>query len=277
MKYIELSCTIDSPSYDIFDILVAELAELGYDSFDVEANTLKAYIPAANFIEKETLQIVGRYVNDESASWGWAEMADKNWNAVWESNFEPIVVDNRCTVRAPFHMDLPPTNYEIVIEPKMSFGTGHHATTYQMVEFLLDSMVEGARVLDMGCGTGILAILAAMKGAARVVAIDNDEWAFSNAVENVERNVPTKVEVFLGDATLLGSEHFDLILANINRNILLADMARYVEVLVTGGTLFLSGILPEDIDIVTESALSLGLLSLQVKTRNGWAALSFKK
>ncbi len=277
MKYIELSCTINSPSYDIFDILVAELAELGYDSFDTNGNTLKAYIPAVKFSEKETLQLVGQYVNDSTASVGWAEMADKNWNEVWESNFEPIVVGNRCTVRAPFHTNLPPTDYEIVIEPKMSFGTGHHATTYQMADFLLDMDVEGKRVLDMGCGTGILAILAAMKGAAKVVAIDNDEWAYSNAVENVERNVAGKVEVLLGDATLLGAEKFDTILANINRNILLADLPSYVEVLVPGGTLFLSGILPEDIAIITDRALNLGLVSLASKTRNGWAALSFKK
>ncbi len=277
MKYIELSCTINSPSYDIFDILVAELAELGYDSFDTNGNTLKAYIPAVKFSEKETLQLVGQYVNDSTASVGWAEMADKNWNEVWESNFEPIVVGNRCTVRAPFHTNLPPTDYEIVIEPKMSFGTGHHATTYQMADFLLDMDVEGKRVLDMGCGTGILAILAAMKGAAKVVAIDNDEWAYSNAVENVERNVAGKVEVLLGDATLLGAEKFDTILANINRNILLADLPSYVEVLVPGGTLFLSGILPEDIAIITDRTLNLGLVSLASKTRNGWAALSFKK
>lgn len=277
MKYIELSCTINSPSYDIFDILVAELAELGYDSFDTNGNTLKAYIPAVKFSEKEALQLVGQYVNDSTASVGWAEMADKNWNEVWESNFEPIVVGNRCTVRAPFHTNLPPTDYEIVIEPKMSFGTGHHATTYQMADFLLDMDVEGKRVLDMGCGTGILAILAAMKGAAKVVAIDNDEWAYSNAVENVERNVAGKVEVLLGDATLLGAEKFDTILANINRNILLADLPSYVEVLVPGGTLFLSGILPEDIAIITDRALNLGLVSLASKTRNGWAALSFKK
>lgn len=277
MKYIELSCTINSPSYDIFDILVAELAELGYDSFDTNGNTLKAYIPAVKFSEKEALQLVGQYVNDTTASVGWAEMADKNWNEVWESNFEPIVVGNRCTVRAPFHTNLPPTDYEIVIEPKMSFGTGHHATTYQMADFLLDMDVEGKRVLDMGCGTGILAILAAMKGATKVVAIDNDEWAYSNAVENVERNVAGKVEVLLGDATLLGAEKFDTILANINRNILLADLPSYVEVLVPCGTLFLSGILPEDIAIITDRALNLGLVSLASKTRNGWAALSFKK
>ena len=126
MKYIELSCTIDSPSYDIFDILVAELAELGYDSFNTEGNTLKAYIPAAKFVEQVAKQKLNQYLGQSSANIDWVEMADKNWNEVWESNFEPIVVDNCCTVRAPFHKGLPATEYEIIIEPKMSFGTGHH-------------------------------------------------------------------------------------------------------------------------------------------------------
>lgn len=277
MKYIELSCTIDSPSYDIFDILVAELAELGYDSFNTEGNTLKAYIPAAKFVEQVAKQKLNQYLGQSSANIDWVEMADKNWNEVWESNFEPIVVDNCCTVRAPFHKGLPATEYEIIIEPKMSFGTGHHATTYQMIEFLLHVDVAGLRVLDMGCGTAILATLAAMKGAIRVVAIDNDEWAYSNAIENVERNVSGKVEVLFGDAALLGKEKFDIVLANINRNILLTDMDQYVEVLAENGMLFLSGILPEDIKIVSDKALSTGLEVLETKTRNNWAALSFKK
>jgi len=277
MKYVELCCSISNPSDDIVDILVAELAELGYDSFNTEGSSLLAYIPEAAFVETDATAVVAKYLPADGVKLSWERMPDKNWNEVWESNFEPIVIDDRCSIRAPFHTNLPKTTFEIVIEPKMSFGTGHHATTHQMVEFILDNDFKGLNVLDMGCGTGILAILAAMKGASGVLAIDNDEWAFENAEENVARNASGKVRVALGDANLLGSEYFDVILANINRNILLADLPNYVTVLVSGGLLFLSGILLEDIPIITDRAVGLGLTPLEQKDRKGWVALSFKK
>ena len=277
MKYVELCCSISNPDNEIVDILVAELAELGYDSFNTEGKELLAYIPEASFVEAAAKEVVSKYLAADSFNLSWERMPDKNWNEVWESNFEPIVIDDRCSIRAPFHTNLPKTTYEIVIEPKMSFGTGHHATTHQMVEFVLDNEFKGLRVLDMGCGTGILAILAAMKGASHVLAIDIDDWAFENAEENVARNAPGKVLVALGDASLLGSENFDVILANINRNILLADMHSYVNVLVSGGILFLSGILLEDIPVITACAVGLGLTPLEQKDRKGWVALSFKK
>jgi len=277
MKYVELCCSISNPSDDIVDILVAELAELGYDSFNTEGSELLAYIPEASFVESDVKALLSKYLPADGFKLSWESMPDKNWNEVWESNFEPIVIDDRCSIRAPFHTNLPKTIFEIVIEPKMSFGTGHHATTHQMVEFVLDNEFKGLRVLDMGCGTGILAILSAMKGASHVLAIDNDDWAFENAVENVARNAPGKVDVKLGDAGLLGSEYFDVILANINRNILLADMQSYVDVLVSGGLLFLSGILIEDIPVIINCAVGLGLTPLEQKDRKGWVALSFKK
>ncbi len=277
MKYVELCCSISNPDNEIVDILVAELAELGYDSFNTEGPELLAYIPEVSFVEAAAKEVVSKYLAADSFNLSWERMPDKNWNEVWESNFEPIVIDDRCSIRAPFHTNLPKTTYEIVIEPKMSFGTGHHATTHQMVEFVLDNEFKGLRVLDMGCGTGILAILAAMKGASHVLAIDIDDWAFENAEENVARNAPGKVLVALGDASLLGSENFDVILANINRNILLADMHSYVNVLVSGGILFLSGILLEDIPVITACAVGLGLTPLEQKDRKGWVALSFKK
>ncbi len=277
MKYVELCCSISNPSDDIVDILVAELAELGYDSFNTEGSELLAYIPEASFVESDVRVVLSKYLPADGFKLSWESMPDKNWNEVWESNFEPIVIDDRCSIRAPFHTNLPKTTFEIVIEPKMSFGTGHHATTHQMVEFVLDNEFKGLRVLDMGCGTGILAILAAMKGASHVLAIDNDDWAFENAEENVARNAPGKVDVKLGDAGLLGGEYFDVILANINRNILLADMESYVDVLVSGGLLFLSGILIEDIPVIINCAVGLGLTPLEQKDRKGWVALSFKK
>lgn len=277
MKYVELCCSISNPSDDIVDILVAELAELGYDSFNTEGSELLAYIPEASFVESDVRVVLSKYLPADGFKLLWESMPDKNWNEVWESNFEPIVIDDRCSIRAPFHTNLPKTTFEIVIEPKMSFGTGHHATTHQMVEFVLDNEFKGLRVLDMGCGTGILAILAAMKGASHVLAIDNDDWAFKNAEENVARNAPGKVDVKLGDAGLLGSEYFDVILANINRNILFADMESYVDVLVSGGLLFLSGILIEDIPVIINCAVGLGLTPFEQKDRKGWVALSFKK
>lgn len=277
MKYVELCCSISNPSDDIVDILVAELAELGYDSFNTEGSELLAYIPEASFVESDVRVVLSKYLPADGFKLSWESMPDKNWNEVWESNFEPIVIDDRCSIRAPFHTNLPKTTFEIVIEPKMSFGTGHHATTHQMVEFVLDNEFKGLRVLDMGCGTGILAILAAMKGASHVLAIDNDDWAFENAEENVARNAPGKVDVKLGDAGLLGSEYFDVILANINRNILFADMESYVDVLVSGGLLFLSGILIEDIPVIINCAVGLGLTPFEQKDRKGWVALSFKK
>jgi len=277
VKYVEFCCVVSNPTEDILDILVAELSELGYDSFNTEGSTLKAYIPEAAFDDVSSAAIVNKYLLADAVTISWERMPDKNWNAVWESNFEPIIIEDKCTIRAPFHSNLPKTTYEIVIEPKMSFGTGHHATTYQMVEFVLANEFKGLRVLDMGCGTGILAILAALRGASDVFAIDNDDWAFQNAEENVQRNASGKVRVALGDANLLGAETFDVILANINRNILLADMSRYVDVLKNDGLLFLSGILIVDIPIISECALGLGLTLLGQKDRSGWVALSFKK
>ncbi|SDC15913.1 50S ribosomal protein L11 methyltransferase [Williamwhitmania taraxaci] len=277
MKYVEFCCVVSNPTEDILDILVAELAELGYDSFNTEGSTLKAYIPEVAFDGNSSAAIVNKYLSADGVTISWEPMPDKNWNEVWESNFEPIIIEDKCTIRAPFHTNLPKTTYEIVIEPKMSFGTGHHATTYQMVEFVLANEFKGLRVLDMGCGTGILAILAAMRGASDVLAIDNDDWAFQNAEENVQRNASGKVRVALGDANLLGAETFDVILANINRNILLADMSRYVDVLKNDGLLFLSGILIVDIPIISECAIGLGLTLLEQKDRSGWVALSFKK
>lgn len=213
--------------------------------------------------------------------WAAKEIEDQDWNRLWEENFTPIVVDGRIQVRAGFHEPLPGVEYEIIIEPKMSFGTGHHATTALMLRMVLDyaDRICGKRVLDMGCGTGILAIMAAKVGAKEVTGIDIDEWAYRNAMENLRNNhIQDRVEIRIGDAALLeGEAPFDVILANINRNILLEDMAHYVERLNVNGLLIMSGFYQQDLPLIRQRAEELGLVLLQEKEENKWTAACFYK
>ena len=212
----------------------------------------------------------------EKISYAINPVKTENWNAVWESNFDPVIIDNRCTIRAPFHNNLPKTDLEIIIEPKMAFGTGHHETTYLMSEAILNSNVNDLEVLDMGCGTGILAIIAALKGAKHVDAIDNDEWATNNAIENIEKNgLTNKITTITGDASLLRLPCYNLIFANINRNILLNDMQYYIKSLLPNGRLIISGIYAEDIPIIEKEAIRLGLKKTNEKLRNKWAMAEF--
>jgi ribosomal protein L11 methyltransferase len=204
------------------------------------------------------------------------EMPDKDYNEEWERSHQAVLVEGFCWVRAPFHPQRDDVKYDIVIEPKMSFGTAHHATTYLMLSYLDEEPLAGRRVLDMGSGTGVLAILAAKKGAAYVEAIDVDEWAYRNAQENFERN-GVSVTPLLGDASILTADkHFDVVLANINRNILLRDMEAYVRVLNPGGTLLISGFYEHDIPSLRQQAEALGLTFVDNKLRNDWAAVRFQ-
>ncbi|HLT49830.1 MAG TPA: 50S ribosomal protein L11 methyltransferase, partial [Aequorivita sp.] len=187
----------------------------------------------------------------------------------------PIEVDGKCTVRAPFHPDKN-FEYEIVIEPKMSFGTGHHETTFMMLQFILENNFKGKSVLDMGCGTAVLAILAEMRGASKLDAIDIDEWCFENSLENIERNNCENISVFLGDAKLLSDKKYDVIIANINRNILLSDMDTYRKCLEKGGILYLSGFYNEDLPIIKEACNNLGFTFVENKEKNKWVAAKFK-
>src|SRR5690554_979263 len=260
------------------EILIAELGELAFDSFVETDEGLSAYIQEQN-ISSELLDTIFILNNSEfKISYQTESIEQVNWNDEWEKNFNPIDVDGICYVRAPFHE---PKNaeYEIVIEPKMSFGTGHHETTFMMMKHLLNIDVNNMEVLDMGCGTAILAILASMKGARHIDAVDIDNWCYLNSIENAERNNIDNISVFEGDAELLQSkkDRYDLIIANINRNILLNDMNAYAESLKSGGTILFSGFYTEDIEAITEEANKYAMFLESHLERNNWASLKFKK
>lgn len=280
MKYTEVTITI-SKTDPYRDLLIYSLGDEGpYDSFENTANGVKAYVETEKYDEEFLVSSLEELkAMDEHLEYSYAvqEMPDKDYNEEWERQHQAVLVDGFCWVRAPFHPHRDDVKYEIEIEPKMSFGTAHHATTYLMLSLLEQEELEGRHVLDMGSGTGVLAILAAMKGASYVEAIDVDEWAFRNAKENFERN-RVSVTPLLGDASLLTvDKHFDVILANINRNILMRDMKAYARVLNPGGTLFLSGFYEHDVDALLAVAEELGLRPVLQKSRNEWTALKLEK
>lgn len=280
MKYTEVDITL-SKTNPFRDLLVYNLGDEGpYDSFEEKKDGLKAYVPTDNFDEqflRDTIDDLKSMEPDLRVEYTVTDLADKDYNEEWERQHQPVLVDGFCWVRAPFHPHRDDVKYEIEIEPKMSFGTAHHATTYLMLSLLEQQNVQGMHVLDMGSGTGVLAILAAKKGAAYVEAIDVDEWAYRNAQENFERN-GVSVNALLGDASLLTADkHFDLVLANINRNILLKDMESYATVLNPGGTLMLSGFYEHDVQSLQDKAETLGLRLVQQRSRNEWTALKLTK
>ena len=280
MKYTEVDITL-SKTNPFRDLLVYNLGDEGpYDSFEEKKDGLKAYVPTDNFDEQflsDTIDDLKSMDPDLRVEYTVTDLADKDYNEEWERQHQPVLVDGFCWVRAPFHPHRDDVKYEIEIEPKMSYGTAHHATTYLMLSLLEQQNVQGMRVLDMGSGTGVLAILAAKKGAAYVEAIDVDEWAYRNAQENFERN-GVSVNALLGDASLLTADkHFDLVLANINRNILLKDMESYATVLNPGGTLMLSGFYEHDVQSLQDKAETLGLRLVQQRSRNEWTALKLTK
>ena len=255
------------------------MADAGCDSFmdgDSE-NELLCYIPEKDYQEDVFKDMLDAPQFPEvKISYSVAPMEDKDWNAAWEANYEPVLIDGKCYIRAPFHPANPAAEYEIIIEPKMSFGTAHHATTAQMVSYLLETDVRGKAVLDMGAGTGVLAILATLQGAGPVTAIDNDEWAYRTGVENAKHNHCDELKVLLGDASLLGSERYDIILANINRNILLQDIPQYVKCMNAGALLFLSGFYEEDLPALRYCCAQNGLKYLDHKSKDKWVAARFQ-
>ena len=274
MDYIALN--IQTQDEEQSEILMALLSDWPFDSFDEQEKLLHAYIREKDYTECRVQ--VEAQLNEMAVPFTVERIADRNWNEVWESNFEPIEVEGKCSIRAPFHTPRPDLPYDIVIMPKMAFGTGHHATTQLMVEEILDLSLQGLNGLDMGCGTAVLAILAMMRGTAHMDAIDIDEWAYINSGENVATNgFADPITTQQGDASLLAGRHYDFVLANINRNILLADMAAYVGTLTAGGKLVMSGILEADIPFIVEKAESLGMHYDGYRLLNGWASVRFTK
>ena len=275
MNYIEYDFTV-SPTEMGAEILMAELAEVGFDSFEDTPTGIKAYIPKDSWNE-HILQDIYLLSNPEfTISYQITEIEQVNWNEEWEKNFSPIVVENLCTVRANFH-PVPNTRYDIVITPKMSFGTGHHETTYMMLQQLLPLSLEGAKVLDMGCGTGILAIMAALRGAHDITAIDIDPWCVENATENVQQNNCSFITIKEGDVSLIAGEQYNLILANINRNILLSDIPAYTQALLPQGLLLVSGFYEEDLPAIKEKCQKVGLTYLSHIERNRWVSAKFQR
>lgn len=262
-----------TPLQPASDILLAELADLGFDSFVETKEGLKAYV-LKDFDDIQKVNSLAIFQQKEyEVSFTTSNILQQNWNADWENNFNPIQIGDLCTVRAPFH-EIPRTKHDIVIMPKMSFGTGHHETTYMMLSFLLDAELREKSVLDMGCGTGVLAILAEKKGARAIEAIDIDNWSYQNTLENIKENECSRIQVKEGDVSLL-KKNFDVIVANINRNILLEDIRIYAGHLKPQGTLFLSGFYLEDLNQITDECENYGLNFQQNLEKNNWVAAKY--
>ena len=272
---IYIGYTFDiSPREPGTEILIAELGYAGFESFVENQSGVIAYIQKPEWHE-DILNDIYILTNDEfTITFTSEEIEQVNWNKEWEKNFQPIEVDSKCAVRAPFH-EKTDVEYDIIIEPKMSFGTGHHETTHMMIQHILKNDMENKTVLDMGCGTGILAILAEMRGAKSLDAIDIDNWCYLNTVENIERNNCHNITAYEGEAGLLKGKKYDVVIANINRNILLKDIATYASCLNENGTLLLSGFYVEDIPLISEECGKHKLKFIENIERNNWVAVKY--
>lgn len=259
------------------DVLIAALAEQSYDSFEETESGFKAYITEDLYDESVVKDIISQYSSICEIEFTSGDIESVNWNEEWEKNYPPVLVDDLCLVKAPFHDIKEDVEFELLIEPKMSFGTAHHDTTHLMIQWLLELRPEGKSVLDMGCGTGVLAILAQQMNASRVTAIDNYVWAYENTKENAERNNTAQMNVIHGDAEVLGDESFDLIIANINRNVLMDDIPAYIDVLNDNGQMIISGFFRRDADMLTDLSKKHGLEKIGEKYRNDWASILFEK
>lgn len=275
MKYTELSFKVEPPEPGK-EILIALLADVGFESFEETPDGLKAYIPMSSF-KASALKVIEKATSDSfSFSYTIKNIENTNWNAVWESNYESITIDNRVYIYAPFHKAKPEVEYSILIEPKMSFGTAHHETTSLMISMMLREDFKNISLLDMGCGTAILAILAEKMGASEILAIDNDENAYENSLENLIRNNCVNITVAYGGAEKIKGMN-KVILANINKNILLHDMEVYSLHLVDGGKIFFSGFYHNDLNDIEEQANKLGLQMDTFEEKNNWVCARFIK
>ena len=280
-EYIEVAIRIAPFSEENAEILTAEISELPFESFTAEDPYLKCYIQKELY-DAQAVKVVLSGIEDYGFEVEFSSnlMPAVNWNAVWESQFTPIIVDGKCTIRASFHEGLKKTRYNITIDPKMAFGTGHHQTTYMMCRALLqnEEAVKDKVVMDMGCGTAILAILAAKMKAAKVYGIDIDAVAAISAYDNARLNrVGKKIETYCGDASLLQRNTYDVLLANINRNILLQDIPTYAQCIHKGGLLFVSGFYMEDMPMIIGMAQNSGLEYVSHDSIDNWCCIKFQK
>ena len=272
------ACSFSNPENETLkDMFMELLGTIGFDSFMDTDDGFEAYCqePALDETELDDIMQMEQFANVKLLKK--KLIPDQDWNATWEASYEPVIINEFCRIRAPFHQVEGTYKYDLIIEPKMSFGTAHHETTSQIIELMLQSEFKGLNVLDMGSGTGVLAILAKKLGSATTVAIDNDEWAYRNALDNIRLNDENEIIVELGDANSLNDRQFDVILANINRNILLRDMKEYVKCIVNGGRIFFSGFYKEDLVLISKEAERLGLKYVNSMTKNNWTAAVFVK
>ncbi len=276
MIYTQISFKLNPDTTENREILVAMLSDLPFESFDESEELVMGYIPGET-VNLEEIEAITSLLPFSVATEN-EIIPDKNWNEVWEKNyFKPLLIGNRCLVRAPFHTEYEPAEFELVIEPKMAFGTGNHETTTLVAEQILNMDLSGKTVLDMGCGTGILGMLASLKGAKNVTAIDIDTWSFESTVENARLNNILNLEAKLGDARLLGAETFEIIFANIHKNVIVNDLPVYESVLQSGGKLYLSGFYTHDMPDVKAKAESLGLVETGFQEKNNWVVYTFRK
>jgi ribosomal protein L11 methyltransferase len=278
MEYKKVSFKLVPDSEVNREVLIAKLAESDFDSFTETDEMVEAFIPAAKFseefINKETLSPYQFF----SYTYIVETIPNQDWNEIWEKNyFKPLLINDECLIRAPFHTEYPSAKYEIIVEPRMAFGTGNHETTFLMISEILQIDLNGKKVLDMGCGTGVLAILASMKGAKELVAIDIDENAYNVTLENTKLNHIPNIKVKLGGADLLSSDNYDYIFANIQRNVLLQDLPSYYNALNDQGTIIMSGFYLPDLDILKLKAESLGMTYISHIEKNNWVVATFAK
>ena len=283
MEYIETDITITPFSENAAEIVMAMIDDLGYESYLIEAPLLKAFIRKDIFSEPNLKTVLSMFGpgGETAVSYSLTLIPEKNWNAIWEASFDPVVIDGKCTIKASFHKGLPKTKYTITIDPEMAFGTGHHQTTVLMVRAMLglEREIRGRQVLDMGCGTGILTVLAAkMKASVPVHAVDNDQTAVRSATENARKNrAGGMVKVLCGDASLIQRGRYDIIMANINRNVITEDMPDYARGLRSGGLLITSGFYDDDRGTVEKAASDCGMETERTDSLDGWAGIVFRK
>jgi len=278
MQYIKAIFKFKSIEEYQQDLLISDLADTGFDTFEDSENGFTAFVIKENFNEQDLIGLLANYAEDFTAEYILEDVADENWNAEWEKNFNPLIIDDVCYVRATFHEPQPSYPYEIVIDPKMAFGTGHHQTTTMVMQYILAADVKDKDILDMGCGTGILAILAAKLGAKTLMAIDYDDICYESTLENAALNNVENLEALCGSKEVIPDEDYDIILANINRNILLDQIGRYAEVLKAEGKIFFSGFyLDPDLSMITAECAKYGIKYVDHKQNGDWVAAQFEK